>query len=194
MKGLAGAAIPAHHLLMSTETIAIRTAKPSDAPGIAAVHDAAWRFAYRGVLPGAELERMISRRGEAWWLAAIGRQVPMIVLEAGEMVRGYLTYGASRMRNLPYKAEVYELYIQPEYTGLGLGRKMFRTVQDRLSRRGHDRLLVWCLEDNAEGCAFYEHLGGRAVASAKEPFETVEVAKIAYAFDRRERRKVRLPR
>jgi ribosomal protein S18 acetylase RimI-like enzyme len=169
---------------MSTQSIAIRTAKDSDAHGLAAVHDAAWRFAYRGVLPGAELERMIARRGPEWWEKAIGRRVPIVVLEDGAAVRGYITYGASRVRTLPYKAEVYELYIQPEYAGLGFGRRLFRTVQQRLARRGHSALVVWCLAENAGGCAFYERLGGRPVATAEEAFSTKSVAKVAYGFDK----------
>ena len=170
---------------MTTEAIAIRTAKISDAADIAAVHDAAWRFAYRGILPGAELERMIARRGPDWWRRAVARRVPIVVLEVGAQVRGYITYGASRMRTLPYRAEVYELYIQPEFIGAGFGRRLFRTVQQRLARRGHDALVVWCLKDNLEACSFYERLGGRVVASANEPFESAEISKVAYAFDRR---------
>jgi hypothetical protein len=37
------------------------------------VHDAAWRDAYRGLIPGRELERMIARRGPRWWQSAILR-------------------------------------------------------------------------------------------------------------------------
>jgi ribosomal protein S18 acetylase RimI-like enzyme len=171
--------------VMSLDAIAIRTAKTSDRAGLATVHDAAWRYAYRGVLPGAELERMISRRGPDWWGSAVRRRVPIVVLEAEGKVRGYATYGASRLRMLPYRAEIYELYIQPEWTGLGFGRRLFRTVQDRLARRGHDALVVWCLEDNAAGCAFYEGLGGRPVAQADETLGGVKVAKLAYGFGRR---------
>lgn len=169
---------------MSIDAIAIRTAKTSDRTGLAAVHDSAWRYAYRGVLPGAELERMISRRGPEWWESAIRRRVPIVVLEAEGDVRGYVTYGASRLRLMPYRAEIYELYIQPEWTGLGFGKRLFRTVQQRLARRGHDALLVWCLADNDVGCAFYEGLGGRPVARSEEAFGGVKIGKVAYGFAR----------
>lgn len=170
---------------MNTAAIAIRTAKPTDAHGLADVHDAAWRFAYRGILPGAELERMISRRGPPWWQRAIARRVPIVVLETGGHVRGYVTYGGSRVRTLPYKAEVYELYVQPEYSGLGFGRRLFRTVQQRMMRRGHQAMVVWCLADNDGACRFYESLGSRQIATAEETFTNVKVAKVAYGFDPR---------
>ncbi|MEO1104323.1 MAG: GNAT family N-acetyltransferase, partial [Pseudomonadota bacterium] len=129
-----------------------------------------------------------------WWARAMVRKVPVVVLDAGGAVRGYVTYGASRMRTLPFRAEIYELYIQPEYTGGGFGRRLFRTVQQRLARRGHTSFVVWCLADNADGCAFYERLGGKVVASALEPFESVEVEKVAYAFTAATNPRVRLAR
>ena len=48
---------------MSQALITIRRAIPGDAEQIAAVHDAAWREAYRGLIPGRELERLIARAG-----------------------------------------------------------------------------------------------------------------------------------
>ena len=56
---------------MKTVTTEIRLARQSDAPIVAEVHDEAWRAAYRGLIPGAELEKLISRRGPNWWDAAI---------------------------------------------------------------------------------------------------------------------------
>lgn len=169
---------------MSTDAIAIRSARLSDSQGLADVHDASWRFAYRGLLPGRELEQMIARRGPQWWQKAVNRRVPIVVLEAYGSVRGYITYGASRVRTLPYRAEIYELYIEPQYVGLGFGSRLFRNVQQRLARRGHDSLVVWCLSDNEPACVFYQHLGGRVVSSSVETFGTTTVGKAAYGFDR----------
>ncbi|MEM8664153.1 MAG: GNAT family N-acetyltransferase, partial [Pseudomonadota bacterium] len=73
-------------------------------------------------------------------------------------------------------------------------RPPLRTVQQRLARRGHTAFVVWCLADNTDGCAFYERLGGRIVATAHEPFESVEVEKVAYAFTASSNPRVRLGR
>src|SRR5208337_171330 len=56
---------------MIEAVITIRNAREGDAEGIAEVHDAAWRDAYRGLIPGRELEQMIARRGPRWWHSAI---------------------------------------------------------------------------------------------------------------------------
>jgi hypothetical protein len=48
--------------------MSIRRAELSDAKGIAAVHVAAWRVAYRGLLPDDVLDRLsIEDSAKRWW-------------------------------------------------------------------------------------------------------------------------------
>jgi hypothetical protein len=54
----------------STVLIEIRRAKVNDAGAIADAHDEALRMAYRGIIPGTQLEKLINRRGPAWWKSA----------------------------------------------------------------------------------------------------------------------------
>ena len=56
---------------MSTTLIEVRPAKAADAAAVASTHDEAWRSAYQGIIPGAELEKLINRRGPQWWDSAI---------------------------------------------------------------------------------------------------------------------------
>ena len=88
---------------MSTLSIDVQRAAIEDAAEIAAVHDAAWRYAYRGILDGVELERMIERRGPHWWAKAIARNVAVLVVKVEGRVAGYATLGPSRMRALPFR-------------------------------------------------------------------------------------------
>ena len=74
--------------------ITIRRARWTDAEEIAEVHDAAWRDAYRGLIPGRELERMISRRGPQWWMSAIERGSRLLVLDFNEAIVGSSLMGA----------------------------------------------------------------------------------------------------
>ena len=118
---------------MSTGLIEIRRAKPADAKAIAAVHDAAWRTAYRGLIPGVELERMVERRGPRWWDAAIRRGSRLSVLLVGDDLAGYVNYGGNRAKSLPYGGEIYEIYLQPLYQGLGFGQRLFSAARRDLS-------------------------------------------------------------
>ena len=73
---------------MTQAAITIRLARPRDAGAVAAVHDDAWREAYRGIIPGRELERMVQRRGPAWWSTIIERGGRVAVLEFDDEHQG----------------------------------------------------------------------------------------------------------
>src|ERR1700682_6257341 len=98
---------------MSTHVIEIRRAKPADATAVAATHDEAWRTAYRGIIPGQELEKLISRRGPCWWKSAICKGSRVALLAFGDRIAGYANYGRNRARSLNYNGEIYELYLRP---------------------------------------------------------------------------------
>src|SRR4051794_1587344 len=88
--------------VMSTTLIEIRRARPADATSVAATHDDAWRTAYRGIIPGQELEKLVSRRGPAWWESAICKGSRVALLVFGDKVAGYANYGRNRARSLNY--------------------------------------------------------------------------------------------
>ena len=110
---------------MSTTLIEVRPAKAADAAAVASTHDEAWRSAYQGIIPGAELEKLINRRGPQWWDSAIRKGSRVSVLVFGDKVAGYANYGRNRARSLHFEGEIYELYLRPEFQGLGFGRRLF---------------------------------------------------------------------
>jgi ribosomal protein S18 acetylase RimI-like enzyme len=169
---------------MSTLSIGVRRAEAGDAEAITAVHDSAWRQAYDGLIPARELGRMITRRGEAWWSRAIRRGTGIVVIDVGGMVVGYATFGPNRARNLVQRGEIYEIYMRPEYQGIGLGTRLFLAARRELLRHGFDSAVVWALADNDAACRFYKNAGGRKVARGSERFGDKTLAKIAYAFAR----------
>ena len=147
----------------------------------------AWRYAYDGMIPAKELARIVARRGPRWWDRAIRRGTAILVLEVGGAICGYATVGPNRARNLAQKGEVYEIYMKPEYQGVGLGTRLFLAARRELARFGFDTVVVWALADNENACRFYRNAGGRKVARANERFGEVALTKIAYAWsDRRQ--------
>jgi ribosomal protein S18 acetylase RimI-like enzyme len=179
---LEGRAASCLYCVMSTTLIEIRRAKPSDAGEIAATHDDAWRAAYQGVIPGPELDKLINRRGPDWWESAIRKGSRVAILVFGERIAGYANYGRNRARSLYYDGEIYELYLRPEFQGLGFGRKLFSSARRDLGQSGLHSLVVWALSDNDTAVEFYRNLGGRAVARSSERFGTKVLDKVAFAW------------
>ena len=168
---------------MVQTSITIRKARKDNADEIAEVHDSAWRDAYRGIIPGRELERMIARRGPRWWRSAIARGSRLVVLDFDDSIGGYASYGRNRVPALPYQGELFELYLAPEFQGLGFGRRLFQAVRRDLGEFGYQNMVVWALADNERALGFYERMGGRVVRRAPEKFGTETRDRVAYAFD-----------
>jgi ribosomal protein S18 acetylase RimI-like enzyme len=168
---------------MSTVLIEIRRAKPSDAVAVAEAHDEAWRATYQGVIPGIELEKLIGRRGPDWWDSAIRKGSRIAILAFGDAIAGYVNYGRNRARSLFYDGEVYELYLRPEYQGLGFGRRLFTSARRDLAQSGMKSLVVWALSDNDPAVAFYRALGGKTVARSSERFGERNLEKVAFAWN-----------
>lgn len=168
---------------MKTLTIDIRRAEPKDAEAVAEVHDRAWRGAYTGIIPHRALGRMIGRRGPRWWGNAIRRSATVLVLEVGGEVAGYATLGRNRARELPQQGEIYELYLSPEYQGIGFGSRLFAAAREMLAAHGLKGLVVWALEDNSTAIAFYAGAGGRDVAEGVEVFDSKALRKLAFVWD-----------
>jgi GNAT superfamily N-acetyltransferase len=147
---------------MKELVISIRRAKSEDAAALSSVFDAAWREAYQGIIPSIALERMISRRGPRWWLSTIGR---------------------CRDRSLPADGEIDELYLAPEYQGVGFGKRLFKAVRNDLADRDIKRIIVWSLADNERACAFYQGMGGRRIKETTERIGGANMGKAAFLFN-----------
>lgn len=152
---------------------------PSDSAALAEVHALTWRYAYAGIIPGAGLERMISRRGPTWWrrLHAFGGRALLAV--EGEALAGYALFG--RNRSGP-GGEIQELYVRPEYQGLGYGGSLFAGAHASLLGRAIAPLTVWCLAENRIGTAFYAAMGGHERARRRERVAGADLEKVGFVW------------
>jgi ribosomal protein S18 acetylase RimI-like enzyme len=106
-----------------------------------------------------------------------------VVLDFDETIGGYASYGRNRVPSMPYGAEIFELYIAPEFQGLGFGRRLFEAARNDLHDHGYGSVIVWALADNERAIGFYERLGGRLVREAHERFGPEMRTRVAFAFE-----------
>lgn len=165
---------------MATVEIAIRRSVASDAPALAALHHEAWRYAYRGIIPGLMLERMIARRGPGWWRRMQRAGGATILLEFDRIMAGYASFGPSRIAPLGAGGEIYELYLRPEYHGAGLGRRLFTAARGELRTAGLRGMIVCSLAANETACRFYGAMGGHALARTSERVEGARLPTIVF--------------
>ncbi len=106
----------------------IRPGRPSDGGAIAAVHVAAWRSAYAGLLPDWTLTDLSARRQEGYYARIIRAGGIVHVAEApgdGSAVVGFVT--ASRAPNRAIaEGEIETLYVLDDWREQGVGRGLIR--------------------------------------------------------------------
>jgi ribosomal protein S18 acetylase RimI-like enzyme len=149
--------------------IAIRRADPADAVAIAAVHVAAWRSTYPGILPDSFLARLSVTRQAISYERSILRRVSVHIAQndapspTAPRVVGFAT-GTPRANRLG-DGEIETLYVLDDWRDQGIGRALMAAVAQDLSAGGCGSAYCWVLRDNPSRW-FYEHVGGREAGSA----------------------------
>lgn len=153
----------------------IRPATPQDAHAVADVRTQSWRATYRGVVPDSFLDTLTPAESEDRWRAVAAGEQPgaeLLVCEVDSRVVGFACYGAARPPSFDHSGELYATYYRPDAMGKGYGTAMLRAVIAGLRRLGHDDLIVWVMEANTRGRAFYENiLGATLVENSRQSFE-----------------------
>jgi ribosomal protein S18 acetylase RimI-like enzyme len=167
--------------------VAVRWARPSDAPGIAKVHVETWRATYAGLVPDAYLVGMCEDRQTLVWRRLLGGRghESVLVVEAaggvGRQVVGFGSFGRARPGKLPYRGEVYTLYVAGDWQGRGLGRRLLRGMFREMVNAGLADAYLWVLTRNPTRF-FYEAMGGERAATRQEAFAGTLLDETAYAW------------
>lgn len=167
----------------------IRSARPDDAKAIAKIHAASWNTRYQNLSQVRLIAESELPQQEARWLRRIegdGRGRFILVAEdaASGAVVGLLSAGPCRSRRLGYGAEIYAVYVAPWLWRNRLGLRLMASAAQRLRLFGHRNLMLWTLEDNDAGRAFYERLGGAVIGGMVEHYEDAALREIGYGWDR----------
>lgn len=170
----------------------VRPAVPGDAAAIARVHVETWRASYAGVIPDSYLVAMTEREQRRMWrrqIATRGWAGSVLVAEAPDadpdsddrQVVGFGSCGVLRGAGLPYKAEIYTLYVAGDWQGRGIGRSLLAGLFQSLQRTGLPSAYLWVLSRNPSRF-FYEAMGGRRIAERQERFAGTLLDETAYGW------------
>lgn len=163
----------------------LRDATGYDAPGIAAVHAASWRSAYRGIAPDALLDGpLIADRERHWEAKLAGRRPQDIVLlaedDAGRSV-GFLAIWV--LHRADGGAYLDNLHLLPERRGERLGLRLLDRALPQVRAAGARTGFLWVLDDNQPAIRFYEGLGARRDRHDIRVMGGVPVGHTRYVWD-----------
>ena len=143
-------------------SLRIRPAGPSDAQGIAAVHVAASREAFRGHLSDEELDTE-ERELLPLWRTRLEAPEPgrgVLVAEDRDVV-GYCRFGPTGDADLDPEVvgEIDEIFVPPDAWERGVGTQLLHTALDELRKQGFPEAALWVMTWNDRARRFYEAQG-----------------------------------
>jgi GNAT superfamily N-acetyltransferase len=173
--------------------LVIRTARPSDARGIAEVSVASRRWSYRDLLSAAELERLSVEEAEAVFargLAELRSTSAVFVAERDGQIVGYSNVQTSSDPDIPAgTSEVGGLYVTEDVAGTGVAWALMGRTVDRARTAGQNLLTLWVRRENGRARRFYEKYGfeiDSAERSSSHPALRIEIHEVRYRMPLRE--------
>ena len=161
----------------------VRQAGPEDAAGIARVHVATWRTAYRGLLSDDFLASLSeSAYAERWRRTLSGAADRVYVAENVDGIIGFASGGKERAGEGAYSGELYAIYVLREAQGHGHGRRLVQAVVGGLRELGLPNMIVWVLRDNVAARRFYERLGGTYVREQPITIGSTLLQEVSYGW------------
>ena len=138
----------------------VRSAVAPDAQSIAAIHHSGWTRTYRGLLPAVYLDTLSYDACLTRWTSALteGSAVDVLVAEVDGRVVGFVAAGQSTDPDATAAGEIWDLWVDSSSRSHGVGAELLAAALDVLATR-HVAALVWVLEANARGRAFYAREG-----------------------------------
>lgn len=162
----------------------IRVAVLEDIPVLADLQVRAWQETYGEWLPAGLLEKAVmDREFEEMWRVVLKyagkKDRTFLLLDGAGEAAGFASAGPARENDLGHDQEVYALYLLRRIQGQGYGRILWQSVRDHLNSGG---FYLWSLCGNPTG-QFYEHFGGKAVASRRARWRSWAYVETAYEFE-----------
>jgi GNAT superfamily N-acetyltransferase len=172
------------------DALSFRRPVPDDAALLGALHVAAWRETYAGLLPQVLLKSLSIEERAGMWRAALedpaAHHAPALFLaESGGRPIGFAACSDQRDPMLEargYDGELGAVYILQRFQRLGIGRALMRLMARALLNRGRRGASLWVLGENQPARIFYERLGGVPAGEKSDELSDVMLHEVAYGW------------
>lgn len=155
--------------------IKIETIETGTLQEVATIHVRSWQVGYRGLVEDSYLDQLNVNDYLKRWQDWIKEIRPGFLARYEGKVAGFISFGPIRTRPtgdrgiVPlYAAEIYALYVHPDYWAKGIGKALMVAAVNQLKEDRMTSLLLWAIKKNERGMRFYEGLGGQRIGKVKK--------------------------
>lgn len=169
---------------MPVASVSYRLANVFDCPDVAKVHVRSWRESFAGIVPQAFLDKMsVEKRTRAFAERFSTGSYRMYVAEdEAHGIMGFVDFGPARDEVEGYEAELYAIYLLPEFQGRGVGAGLFRLAVRDLIQEGANTMYLLALEVSPYK-SFYVKMGGRVMERRQKELEGEMFTVLVYGWN-----------
>lgn len=142
----------------------LRKAAPADSEAMAFVHVSSWRETYKDLLDESLINNFSEENRKKMWDSFLANnseaQRAYVVLYDGKIV------GLSSWRESTDHVELLTLYVLKEFHGKGLGKALFKKVEEDVAKK-RKKLSTWVLKEN-NAKSFYKKMGLKFVKNQEK--------------------------
>jgi ribosomal protein S18 acetylase RimI-like enzyme len=139
----------------------VRAATTADSNGIASLHAASWRYAYRGALSDEYLAGDVEAERRKLWESRLteptDRQHVVLVEDGGHLVGFACLYVGEDPR---WGSYLNNIHVARAMQGRGIGRLLLHATARICSTSRSSGLYLWVLQSNTKAQGFYARHGG----------------------------------
>lgn len=159
--------------------ILIRKANEEDIKKIAEIHVETWRYSYKGIIHRDYLDKFEIENSYNNNLRLLNKEEIYIYLaEFNDNICAFIIFSLnSRGSDFLNYAEIWGLYVLPDYQNKGVGKKLFNEAKQILCKNKIDNLMLWALKDNKDK-EFYKKIGGQVAKEA-----VLNIGEIPYVIE-----------
>lgn len=129
---------------------------------VAVAHRLAWQKAFRGILSDELLDGLRDDEFVAGWQDMVTRteRTNLVkVLDSGKTV-GFVSFGPPYRRDENSNAEIYGIYVHPNYWNQGIGYELMKeAIRDLAKKDDYNGVVLWAMIGNKRSRKFYEKIG-----------------------------------
>jgi ribosomal protein S18 acetylase RimI-like enzyme len=168
---------------LKRKKINYRKATIADAPGIAGVHVESWHKSFAEIVPPEFLDNLnVKKREKAFRQGFNDANYKMFVAETAQNeIVGFADFGKARESNAAFAAELYAIYLLPEFQRKGIGKHLFRLCQKEMIADGLNSMYLIALKVSPYK-SFYEKMGGKIVGKGNHFLALVEYETVIYGW------------
>lgn len=143
----------------------IRKATVADAESIAKVHVDCWRTTYKNIISEKLLTNLSYEQRTKLWINNISKEENYVFVAENNnrSIIGFIDGSSVKPGEYQgYDGDVTSIYILKEHQGLGIGKKLMKSLFDEFKSLNYHSAIVKVLEENSF-CKFYEAMGAKVV-------------------------------